>query len=63
MVEKYGRFRDVRILQGFGFVEFDDNRDADDVVKDLDGRDFMGERYFKNFDISHRFNGCAAFHF
>jgi hypothetical protein len=63
LVEKYGRFRDVRILQGFGFVEFDDNRDADDVVKDLDGRDFMGERYFKIFDISHRFNGCAAFHF
>ena len=45
LVEKYGRFRNVRILQGFGFVDFDDYRDADDAVKGLDGRDFLGERY------------------
>lgn len=29
---------------GFGFVEFDDVRDAEDAVHDLNGRDLCGER-------------------
>ena len=44
LVEKFGRTRDVRLLQGFAFVEFSDSRDADDCVKDLDGSRFLGER-------------------
>ncbi|KAH7725102.1 Sfrs5 protein [Aphelenchoides avenae] len=40
----YGRLRDVVMKNGFGFVEFDDVRDAEDAVHDLNGRDLCGER-------------------
>ena len=35
----------MRILnpQGFGFIEFEDRRDADDAVYELNGKDLMGE--------------------
>jgi len=42
--EKYGRIRDVLVKYGYGFVEFDDARDADDAVHGMDGRDLLGER-------------------
>lgn len=38
------RLHDVRIMGAFGFVEFEHPRDAEDAVKDFDGRNFMGER-------------------
>ncbi|TPX49416.1 hypothetical protein SeLEV6574_g01484 [Synchytrium endobioticum] len=40
---KYGRVRDVKVLNGFGFVEFDDPRDASDAVRGLDRTRFLGE--------------------
>ena len=40
---KYGRVRDVRVLNGYGFVEFDDPRDAADAVRGLDRTKFLGE--------------------
>ena len=41
---RYGTLMDVRIMAGFGFLEYDSVRDAEDAVHDLNGRDFMGER-------------------
>ena len=32
----YGHLTDILIKQGYGFVEFEDYRDADDAVYDLD---------------------------
>jgi RNA recognition motif-containing protein len=32
------------LKNGFGFVEFRDNRDAEDVVYDFHGKEFLGER-------------------
>lgn len=29
--------------------EFDDHRDADDAVYELNGKELMGERYYKTF--------------
>uniref|UniRef100_A0A914PRE6 RRM domain-containing protein n=1 Tax=Panagrolaimus davidi TaxID=227884 RepID=A0A914PRE6_9BILA len=40
----FGKIRDVILKSGFGFVEFDDTRDAADAVEELNGRDLCGER-------------------
>ncbi|KXJ81578.1 hypothetical protein RP20_CCG018972 [Aedes albopictus] len=40
----YGRTRDILIKNGYGFVEFEDYRDADDAVYELNGKDILGER-------------------
>merc|ERR1719305_2126388 len=40
----YGRVRNISVKEGFGFAEFEDRRDAEDVVKDLDGKDLDGRR-------------------
>uniref|UniRef100_A0A8C4ZFK8 Serine and arginine rich splicing factor 6 n=1 Tax=Gadus morhua TaxID=8049 RepID=A0A8C4ZFK8_GADMO len=40
----YGKLMEIDLKNGFGFVEFDDNRDADDAVYELNGRDLCGER-------------------
>ena len=40
----YGRTRDILIKNGYGFVEFEDYRDADDAVYELNGKELLGER-------------------
>ncbi|KAJ0172321.1 hypothetical protein K1T71_012294 [Dendrolimus kikuchii] len=40
----FGRIRDILIKNGYGFVEFEDHRDADDAVYELNGKDLLGER-------------------
>ncbi|CAI5441624.1 unnamed protein product [Caenorhabditis angaria] len=40
----YGQIRDILLKNGFGFVEFDDKRDAEDAVYDLNGKELNGER-------------------
>ncbi|XP_050305136.1 serine-arginine protein 55 [Anthonomus grandis grandis] len=40
----YGRMREVTLKSGYGFVEFDDYRDADDAVYELNGKRIQGER-------------------
>ncbi|CAL8369497.1 unnamed protein product [Lota lota] len=40
----YGKLMEIDLKNGYGFVEFDDNRDADDAVYELNGKDLCGER-------------------
>ncbi|XP_006888194.1 PREDICTED: serine/arginine-rich splicing factor 6-like [Elephantulus edwardii] len=40
----YGRLLDVDLKYGYGFVEFEDSRSADDAVYELDGKKLCGER-------------------
>ena len=40
----YGDIREINLKNGYGFVEFKDPRDAEDVVYDFHGKDFLGER-------------------
>ena len=40
----YGKVRDIMLKNGYGFVEFDDYKDADDAIRELDGREMCGER-------------------
>ncbi|TCD68445.1 hypothetical protein EIP91_010731 [Steccherinum ochraceum] len=38
----YGRIVDCRVMTGFGFVEFESSRDAEDAVQHFNGKPFMG---------------------
>uniref|UniRef100_A0A8C9BNH7 RRM domain-containing protein n=1 Tax=Phocoena sinus TaxID=42100 RepID=A0A8C9BNH7_PHOSS len=40
----YGRIRDIDLKRCFGFVEFEDARNADDAVYELDGKELCSER-------------------
>ncbi|XP_046985277.1 serine-arginine protein 55-like isoform X3 [Schistocerca americana] len=40
----YGRIREILLKNGYGFCEFDDYRDADDAVYELNGKELLGER-------------------
>jgi arginine/serine-rich splicing factor 4/5/6 len=39
-----GRVRDINLKNGFGFVEFDSPRDAEDAVYECNGQEMLGER-------------------
>ncbi|GMT12343.1 hypothetical protein PFISCL1PPCAC_3640, partial [Pristionchus fissidentatus] len=45
----YGRLRDIVLKNGFGFIEFDSGRDADDAIYDLNGKELAGERVMLEF--------------
>lgn len=45
LFKNYGEIREINIKSGYGFVEFKDPRDAEDVVYDFHGKEFLGERY------------------
>lgn len=40
----YGRIEEILLKNGYGFIEFDDPRDAEDAVYDLDGKKLLGKR-------------------
>ena len=39
-----GRMKDVWIVRDFGFIQFEDPRDADDAIRDMDGEKICGRK-------------------
>ncbi|KAG8907180.1 hypothetical protein FRB99_005152 [Tulasnella sp. 403] len=39
----YGKIVECRVMTGFGFVEFENPKDADDVVHNFNGKSFLGQ--------------------
>lgn len=54
--KSYGKLGDISIKNGYGFVDFDDHRDAEDAVHDLDGKDLRGSRFDFSTSISSIFS-------
>ena len=48
LFDRFGRIKGVSLKNGFGFVEFGDDRDAAAAVRELDGRSFMGKRLIES---------------
>lgn len=40
----YGKIRDIAIKFGFAFIDFEDERDAEDACHDLNGKTMAGDR-------------------
>ncbi|THH06717.1 hypothetical protein EW145_g3895 [Phellinidium pouzarii] len=49
LFDGFGRTVDIRVMTGFGFVEFESSRDAEDAVRDLNGKLFMGSNVVVEF--------------
>ncbi|KAI0032819.1 hypothetical protein K488DRAFT_49015 [Vararia minispora EC-137] len=45
----YGKIVDCKVMTGFGFVEFDSSRDAEDAVQQFNGKSFMGQNIVVEF--------------
>jgi len=41
---KYGKINAVDLKRGYAFVEYDDERDADDAIRAMDGNELDGAR-------------------
>ena len=42
--ERYGKVGRLSLKKGYAFVDFEDARDAQDAMRDMDGRDLDGSR-------------------
>ncbi|KAH8915834.1 hypothetical protein BT69DRAFT_1271229 [Atractiella rhizophila] len=51
----FAKIVDARIMSGFAFIEFESVRDAEDVVREYNGRNFLGERILVEFAKSPRY--------
>ncbi|XP_019869740.1 serine-arginine protein 55-like [Aethina tumida] len=40
----YGRIEEILLKNGYGFIEFESSRDAEDAVYDLNGKKLLGQR-------------------
>jgi hypothetical protein len=41
---RFGTIRNIQLKRGYAFIEYDDYKDAEDAIKEMDGRKFEGCR-------------------
>ena len=41
---RFGNIKNIQLKRGYAFVEFEDYKDAEDAIKDMDGRKLEGQR-------------------
>lgn len=54
LFERVGPVIDVRLMRGYGFVQFRDSSDARKAVEEMNGRDFDGQELFVEFSRPRR---------
>ncbi|KAG9128517.1 hypothetical protein FRC07_005884 [Ceratobasidium sp. 392] len=50
----YGKIVDCRVMSGFGFVEFENTRDAEEIVNNFNGKAFLGQNIIVEFAKENR---------
>ncbi len=41
---RFGSIKNVQVKRGYAFIEFEDYRDAEDAIREMDGKRFEGNR-------------------
>jgi arginine/serine-rich splicing factor 4/5/6 len=41
---RFGSIKNVQVKRGYAFVEYENYKDADEAIKEMDGRKFEGQR-------------------
>jgi arginine/serine-rich splicing factor 4/5/6 len=41
---KFGTIRNIQVKRGYAFIEFEDQKDAEDAIKEMDGKKIDGQR-------------------
>jgi arginine/serine-rich splicing factor 4/5/6 len=41
---KFGTIKNIQLKRGFAFVEYEDYKDAEDAIKEMDGKKLDGQR-------------------
>ena len=54
----YGDLRNINIKGQYGFLEIDDKEDAEDAIKDLNGKSFNGARI--KIEFSYAYSGSGS---
>jgi len=46
---RYGTIRNVELKRGYAFIEYENYKDADEAIREMDGRKFEGNRIVVQF--------------
>jgi arginine/serine-rich splicing factor 4/5/6 len=41
---RFGTIKNIQLKRGYSFIEYEDYKDAEEAIKEMDGRKFEGQR-------------------